>query len=91
MKIAYTKRALADLKRIQAYTKKHSPRGAARIGARIRKRIGDLLQFPDQGALLERGGRRMLVVTQTPYLVVYRVTADIEILAVLHSSQESRE
>ena len=46
MKVRYTKRALGDLKRIEAYIRKHSPKGAARI----RKRIGDLALLPRQSA-----------------------------------------
>lgn len=84
MKIRYTKRALRDLLAIETYIEQHSPKGAARIGARIRKRIDDLELFPEQGAPSEKQGVRLLVVTRTPYVVLYRVRKDVEILTILH-------
>jgi len=90
VRIRYTKRALNDLARIEAYTKKHSPGGAARIGARLRDRVDDLLQFPDQAPVGERRGLRQLFVSRTPYIVIYRVRTDIEIVTIVHVSQRRR-
>lgn len=91
MKVRYTRRARDDLIRIEAYLRQHSPHGAARVGARIRKRIDDLAQFPRQSTQLGRvGDTRMLVVTRTRYLVVYRVTHEVEIITVIHASQQHR-
>ena len=90
MRVRYTKRALGDLADIEAYLRKRSPQGAARIGARIRKRINDLAQFPRQSAQRPSSSVRILVVTRTPYLVIYRVTTEVEIIAIIHSAQERR-
>lgn len=90
MRLRYTKRALGDLAGIEAYLRQHSPRGAARIGARVRKRIDDLIQFPQQSAQSDSDAR-MLVVTRTPYIVIYRITREVEILAIIHSAQHRRD
>jgi addiction module RelE/StbE family toxin len=84
VKVRYTKRALRDLAAIDVYITQHSPKGAARIGARIRKRIDDLRESPEQGALSEKQGVRILVVARTPYVVLYRVRQEVEVLTILH-------
>ncbi len=89
MIVRYSKRALRDLEQIAAYTRKLSPKGAARVGSRIKSRIDALLQFPDQGS--PAGELRMIVVTRTPYIVVYRVTSDIEILTIVHHARKRRD
>ncbi|MES1197473.1 MAG: type II toxin-antitoxin system RelE/ParE family toxin [Pseudomonadota bacterium] len=90
MKIRYTKRALRDLSHLELFLKAHSPRGASRVASRIRKRINDLELFPYQGSPAKQG-RRMLVVTQTPYLVIYRATdVEVQILTIIHASQRRR-
>lgn len=90
MKVRYTRRALRDLGRIEAHVRRESPKGAVRIGARIRKRIDDLQQFPKQAKQGEGSKLRMLVVTRTPYIVVYRVRLEVEIIAIVHAAQRRR-
>jgi toxin ParE1/3/4 len=90
VKVRYTKRALRDLQAIEKYIRKHSPGGAARVGARIRQRIDDLALFPDQGAP-SKSGARMIVVTQTPYLAIYRVVAqEVQIVTIVHGMRARR-
>ena len=87
MKVRFLKRAVQALINIEAYTRQHSPRGAARVGARIQKRANDLAQFPEQGTQSEKAGVRQLYVSQTPYILIYRVKRDeVQIITILHTS-----
>lgn len=91
MRVRYLDQAVRDLIRIEAYLREHSPRGAARVGARIRKRANDLSQFPDQGTPSRRHGLRQLYVTKTPYILIYRVRDDeVHIITIVHASQRRR-
>lgn len=91
MRVRFTARALRDLNRINAYILSESPSGAARIGARIRKRANDLAQFPFQGTKSQRQDLFQLYVSQTPYMLIYRVRADeVQIVTIVHTSQRRR-
>ncbi len=87
MRVRFLKRAVQDLINIEAYTRKHSPNGAARIGARIKKRADDLGQFPEQGTPSDKAGVRQLYVAKTPYILIYRLKKDeVQVITVLHTS-----
>jgi toxin ParE1/3/4 len=91
VKVRYLQRAVADLIRIEAHIRAESPRGAARVGARIRKRAGDLAQFPFQGTRSRRHGVFQLYVAKTPYILIYRLENDeVQIITVVHTSQRRR-
>jgi len=48
-----------------------------------------LLDFPESGRIGQVPGTRELVVTNLPYIVVYRVNGDtVEILRVMHMSMD---
>lgn len=57
------------------------------------KRIFDqtkalLVKNPNVGRLGRVSGTRELVVSRTPYIVVYRVGARVEILAIIHGARD---
>jgi toxin ParE1/3/4 len=84
MVIIWSARAKRDFDSLVAYTHKHSPRGAKRIAARIQKRIDDLADMPHQGSLLPKNLRR-LEITETPYLLIFRVEANsVQLVRILH-------
>lgn len=88
MKVRFLKRAVQDLINIDEYTREHSPKGAARVGARIRKRANDLAQFPESGQPSTKVGLRQLYVAKTPYILIYRVRDDeVQIITILHTSR----
>ena len=87
--IVWTRRALARLDQIGAYTAADNPDAAARVVAHIVASVNGLAEFPASG----RAGRikttRELVISGLPYIVAYRVTVvTIEILTVMHSAQQ---
>jgi toxin ParE1/3/4 len=88
MHIVWTEPALRDLAAARAYIALDTPGAAARQIDLVLQAAGNLLRFPNIGRLGRRTGTRELVVSRTPYLLPYRLTADrIEILRVLHARQ----
>lgn len=58
-------------------------------GDRIAEQIDMLLQHPQMGRPGRKKGTRELVISRTPFVVVYRIKAKrIELLRVLHGSQQ---
>ena len=87
--VRWTRRALADLRHMNAYMAKRNPRAAARMEARIVQRIAALREMPLVGVATGVGAYRWVRVQRTPYLVVYRVVAsELRIAAVYHGRQD---
>jgi toxin ParE1/3/4 len=58
-------------------------------GDRIAEQIDILQQHPQIGRPGRKQGTRELVISRTPFIVVYRIKAKrIELLRVLHGSQQ---
>jgi toxin ParE1/3/4 len=72
-----------------AFIAADSPRAAKRVVRRIAEMVETLLpQNPEIGRRARAPGTRELVISQTPFLVAYRVHNEtIEILRVLHGAQ----
>jgi addiction module RelE/StbE family toxin len=89
MRIRWTEPAARDLTQIADYLEKHGSSAIARrVALSINKRIGGLTQFPEQGRTGRKSGTRELVLTDLPYLVIYRLGGEkIEILRILHGAQ----
>jgi toxin ParE1/3/4 len=88
MRLVWTTRARADLVEIYAYIVPDNPSAARRMQAVVRARVAGLAEMASMG----RAGRvettRELVITGTPYVVVYRVaTAEVQVLRVLHGAR----
>ncbi len=63
-------------------------RAAIEHDERIEKQIDQLLDNPEIGRAGRRQGTRELVISRTPFVVVYRIKAKhIVIVRVLHTSQ----
>ena len=88
MKVRWTRPARDDLIRIQDYIAQDNPRAAYRVVETIRERTGKLAEHPRSGRAGRVEGTRELVITDTPYLVAYRIQGEwIDVLAVLHGSR----
>ena len=73
---------------IYAYIAPDNPSAARRMQAVVRARVAGLAEMP----LMGRAGRvettRELVITGTPYVVVYRVrAAEVQVLRLLHGAR----
>ncbi|ESQ92148.1 hypothetical protein ABAC460_04475 [Asticcacaulis sp. AC460] len=89
MQVAWTKPALEDLDQIQDYVAQDSPRAAYRLVADILSSVDTTLP---NNPMAGRPGRidatREWVVPQTRYIIAYRITSKIEVLAVVHGARE---
>jgi addiction module RelE/StbE family toxin len=88
LKIRYSVDASEDLLRIRAYIDQHSAKAAVSVIAAIRGAAEHLREFPLSGRTGVVPSTREMVVPGLPFIIVYRVTKDIEILAIFHTAQD---
>ncbi|GAA3099591.1 type II toxin-antitoxin system RelE/ParE family toxin [Rhizobium viscosum] len=86
-RIRWTFRALRRLDEIGAHIEKDDPDAAARVIARIVTAVDALAELPASGRPGRIKGTRELVLTDIPYIILYRVGWDIEIITVMHAHQ----
>ena len=85
LKLRWTHPALADLIEAQNFIARENPAAAAAVAQRIWDASTNLCDHPNIGRPGHVPGTREWVVTDTPYLIVYRVKNDaVEILRVWH-------
>ena len=88
MRVVWTAPALRELEAIGDYIARESPSAAARIVIRILDRVDTLADLPETGRPGRVAGTRELVVTDTPFIVPYRLHGDrIEVLSVFHGAR----
>ena len=89
MRISWRPMAEADRENIFDYIAQDNPRAAIEQGDRIAHQVGQLVQHPEMGRAGRKQGTRELVISRTPFIVVYRIKAKrIELLRVLHGAQQ---
>lgn len=89
MQIKWLREAGQDLITIRRYIAEDHPGAAAQVAQRILDTVTYLRDHPGIGRVGRIPGTRELVIPGLPYIVPYRVKGDaIEILGVLHTSQE---
>jgi len=88
MRVVWTAPALRELEAIGDYIARDNPRASARIVTRILDRVDMLTDHPETGRPGRIAGTRELVVTDTPFIVPYRIRGDqIEVLSVFHGAR----
>ena len=88
MRVVWTAPALRELEAIGDYIAQDNPSAAATVVTRIFDRVDRLAEQPETGRLGRIAGTRELVVTDTPFIVPYRVREErIEILSVFHDAR----
>ena len=89
MHLRWTEPASRDLTQICDYLKEHEgPAAARRVALAIYDRVHTLAKFPNMGRAGRKTGTRELILTDLPYLAIYRLRADaIEILRILHGAR----
>ena len=88
MRVVWLRRAIRDLEAVRDFVARDKPEGAQRLARRLRKAVDVLAEQPGIGRPGRVPGTRELVVTNTPYLIPYRVRDQIiEILRVLHAAR----
>lgn len=89
MRIEWLREAGQDLVEIRRYIVADHPGAAVQVAKRILDTVAYLRDHPEIGRAGRIPGTRELVIPGLPYIVPYRVkSAAIEILGVLHTSQE---
>lgn len=89
MRLVWTRPAIAIRRAIFDRIRQDSPAAAKRMAKRLRDRANSLLISLHQGRRGRVEGTLELVVTGTPYLIIYAVTAaEIRILTILHHAQQ---
>ena len=89
MEIAWLRRALLNLDEEAAYIAQDNPQAAQLVVMRIVQAIGLLRHQPGLGRPGRVPGTRELPVSNTHYLIPYRVRGQrIEILRVFHTSRK---
>ena len=88
MKIEWLPKAAHNLNAQLAYIGEHNPAAAIDVGDAVEKCLSRLADLPESGRPGRLPGTRELVVTRTPFIVVYRIEpAAVVILRVLHAAQ----
>jgi addiction module RelE/StbE family toxin len=81
--------ARANLIAVSEYISQDNPEAAARTVAAIVKAVEALEHFPALGRPGRISGTRELVVPGTPYIVPYRVRADVvQVIRVFHAARK---
>jgi len=89
VRLDWSAHAIADRNRIFDYIEQDRPRAAISVDDRIREETTSLVSFPERGRLGRVDGTRELVISGTPYIVVYCVLREnVLILRVLHGAQQ---
>jgi toxin ParE1/3/4 len=89
MIIKWLKRAVSDLQALHEYIALDNPIAANQVAQRIVKAVNILSEQPEIGRRGRVHNTRELIVSDTPYIIPYRVKNNtIEILRILHSAMQ---
>jgi toxin ParE1/3/4 len=89
MRAVWTNAAIRDLVHAREYIARDNPDAAREIALKIVDATERIIKFPEVGRSGRVNGTRELVVSGTPYLVVYRLKKNaVHFVRVLHGSQK---
>jgi addiction module RelE/StbE family toxin len=89
MRVKWTRRALREQDEAFEWIVAENPVAAREVIDRMRSATRLLADNPQMGRPGNITGTRELVITRTPYVVVYRIAAgQVDILAVIHHARE---
>jgi toxin ParE1/3/4 len=77
-----------DLERICDHIAESRPASARQIAQAIVQGVSALDTFPNRGRSGRVEGTRELVFVSTPFVAVYEVKGDVQILRILHGAQQ---
>jgi toxin ParE1/3/4 len=88
MHLEWARPALRDIKEAGDFIASDSPEAAERMAERIKETVEYLLEYPNMGRPGRVAGTRELVVSGTPFIVVYRAAmTTVQILRILHHAR----
>jgi toxin ParE1/3/4 len=89
MRLEWTRAAFHDLREAGDYIAADSPEAAERTATRVLEAAEYLLDHPNMGRPGRLSGTRELVISGTPFVVVYWVRgAAVQVLRVLHHARK---
>lgn len=89
MILVWMEQAERDKDGIIDYIAQDNPRAAVHVGDEIERQVEMLIEFPNMGRIGRVEGTRELVISDTPYVVAYRVRGDsVIVLRVLHGARQ---
>lgn len=89
MELEWTPSALGDLDAAAAFIAQDNPGSADAMAGRVQESVEYLATYPNLGRAGRVRGTRELVVSGTPFVVVYRVRLDIvQVLRILHHARK---
>lgn len=89
MKVVWTKRAVRNRFEQLQYIGEQNPTAAARLSLELENQIRLLASYPEMGRTGRTAKSRELVISRTPFVVIYRIHHDsIEIFRLLHGAQK---
>ena len=88
MRVVWTPVALARLDEIIDYTAQDSPTAAYRVAKEITTRAEATLSGSPFAGRVGLSNTREFVLHTIPYIVIYQVTQDVEILDIWHTSRQ---
>jgi plasmid stabilization system protein ParE len=91
MKVIFSRRALAQLAKILAYTANESPQAAASMATRVYSLVGLLAEQPGLGRSTEIARVRAFRIAPYPYLLFYLADSERERLTVLRIRHTARK
>lgn len=87
--LVWLRRAIADRDAQLDYIAQDNPGAAIEQGDRIAYQVEMLAEHPELGRAGRKQGTRELVISRTPFIVVYRIRGErIELLRLLHGAQQ---
>jgi toxin ParE1/3/4 len=88
LKVRWLRTALANLEAEAEYIARENPEAAARVVERIHHAVDQLATYPAMGRRGRVADTRELVVSNTPYIVPYRVREGaVQVLRVFHAAR----
>lgn len=87
--LVWVRRAITDRDEQMDYIAQDNPRAAIEQGDRMAHQVSQLVQHPELGRAGRKQSTRELVISRTPFIVIYRIKGQrIELLRVLHGAQQ---
>jgi addiction module RelE/StbE family toxin len=89
VEVKWTPSALTDLKDAGDYIGQDNPSAAQAMAVRVQEGVEYLLQHPNLGRAGRVRGTRELVISGSPFVIIYRVRFDqIQVVRVLHHARK---
>ena len=89
MNLVWLPAAIANRDSQLEYIAKDNVRAAIEQGDRIAHQVVQLIEHPEIGRQGRIEGTRELVISRTPFILVYRINLDrIELIRLLHGAQQ---